>query len=92
MVPPADAGDIDLRQLNWQTLADGAQAAQLSVTSPDAAALRIQIASDNLPPGSELRFFDPNRPAMVYGPVSGSALPALTWALPGMRRRSRTIR
>jgi hypothetical protein len=43
--------------LSWETLPSGARVAAISITSPEAAALRIPIAVDSLPAGTILRFY-----------------------------------
>jgi len=45
------------RALSWETLPSGARVAALSITSPEAAALRIPVAVDSLPAGAILRFY-----------------------------------
>jgi len=72
-VPVADSV-LRLADLPWQTVADGMQAAQVAVTSPDAAAVRLGLALKNAPPGLVARFQGGASGAPVYGPVPAVAI------------------
>lgn len=68
-LPAAYQQAFDYASLSWHSLADGGQAATFTITSPAAAALRVQFALNQLPLGTEFRFFSPDDPAKVRGPV-----------------------
>jgi len=59
-------GDV----LTWVRHPGGGRLAVFSVRSPGAGALRLQLDLDTLPPGAELRFYDPFDAARVGGPVT----------------------
>ena len=65
----AQSADLGAERLVWLVVPDGSQVASLSVRSPGAAALRMQLRFDAVPGGTELRFFDPADPGTVLGPV-----------------------
>lgn len=60
----------------WQDVPHG-KAALLSITSPDAERVRMQLRFAALPPGTELRFYAPNDPATVYGPYTPTDMTSL---------------
>ena len=64
----------DFAQLAKTTLSDGGQALQLDVSSPGARALRLQLRYGAVPKGVELRFYNPQAPSEVRGPVSSVQL------------------
>ena len=66
---PGDSQRIALSSLPWQTLAAGGQATRIVVTSPGAAALRIELA---LPAnaGVALRFSGNGSSAKTFGPIA----------------------
>ena len=68
-VPAADA-TVRLSELTWQAVAGGMRAAQLTVSSPGAAAIRIGLSLADAPPGLLLRFQGSGSGATVFGPVS----------------------
>ena len=74
-VPPADAV-VRLSDLPWHSVAQGMRAAQLTVTSPDAAAVRLGLVLQGAPPGLLLRFRGSGSGATVFGPVSATAIAA----------------
>lgn len=78
IVDEADS-EIDLSQLNWSAVAGG-RVAQLSVTSPDAAAIRVQVDAKRFPEGAELRFFNPTAPDQVPGPFNQQNMRFLFWS------------
>ena len=80
-VPAADAA-VRLSDLPWQALAQGVRAAQLTVTSPGAAAVRLGLALQDAPPGLLLRFRGSGSGATVFGPVSAATIAAddLYWS------------
>ena len=53
------AEDGTARHLQWETLEGGALVAAISVTSPEAAALRFGLRVRDVPPGAAFRFYDP---------------------------------
>lgn len=55
-------------------LSDGGRTSRLSVTSPGARGLRLQLRYGVVPKGVELRFYNPDRPGEVHGPVSSVQL------------------
>ncbi len=59
--------------LVWSQLADGEQAATIEVTSSGAAAVRLQIVLDALPPAAQLRFFAPGTPDQSAGVLPGDS-------------------
>ena len=61
---------LDLSQLTWTPVADGGQAAVLTVTSPSAAAIRLLLDVGELPEGTELRFFDSSDSSDVSEPIT----------------------
>jgi len=74
-VPPADAA-VRLSDLPWQSVAQGTRVAQLTVTSPGAAAVRLGLALQGAPPGLLLRFRGSGSGATAFGPVSAAAIAA----------------
>jgi hypothetical protein len=56
--------------LNWQKV-DGGSVAYLTVTSPDAAALRVGLKIERMPASVELRFAGSNEADNIAGVVSG---------------------
>ena len=68
-VPMAWQGDL-LQRLDWTPLGNGAVAAALWVSSPEAISIRVGVRA-HLPEGAEVRFFRPDR-----GGVSHTITPA----------------
>ena len=68
-VPKAFQGDL-LPRLAWVEMGDGALAAVLLLSSPQASSIRLALRAD-LPSGSALRFFHPegNEPNLLVDPV-----------------------
>jgi hypothetical protein len=71
---PAAARNVALASLPWQTLANGVRAAQLSVTSPGAAALRVALRLTGATGSVSLRFAGTGERAQAFGPVAASAV------------------
>jgi lysyl endopeptidase len=80
-VPVADAV-LRLSELPWQAAADGMRAAQVTLTSPGAAAVRIGLSLEDAPPGLVLRFQGSGGGATAFGPVAAAALAAgdVSWS------------
>ena len=57
-MPPGSRGDL-LPRLNWMPVGNGAVAAAVLVSSPEATSIRVGVTAE-LPAGAELRFFQPN--------------------------------
>ncbi|MCB1805863.1 MAG: hypothetical protein KDJ99_12175 [Candidatus Competibacteraceae bacterium] len=74
-LPPPYDQPLDMTQLDWMPLADGGQAAVLTVRSPDAAAIRLLVDLGDLPAGVELRFF---RPAATDAAAAGEISAPIT--------------
>jgi hypothetical protein len=68
----AGMGTIALESLPWQTLPDGARAARLQVTSPDAAALRVAMQVNRAVKGVSVSFAGGR--GAVFGPVSAATI------------------
>ena len=68
-VPKAFQGNL-VPRLAWVEMGDGAVAAALLVSSPQAKSIRVALRAD-LPPGGALRFFHPggNKQDMLVDPV-----------------------
>jgi hypothetical protein len=73
---PAASASVRLSELPWQSVAGGLRAAQLTVTSPGAAAVRLGLSLQDAPPGLVLRFRGSGSGAAVFGPVSAAAVAA----------------
>ncbi|MCU6434920.1 hypothetical protein LPB67_14175 [Undibacterium sp. Jales W-56] len=56
-------------QLRWTPLPNGGQVASLSVTSTNAAAVRIGMVVTQMPNGMEIRFVGSDDPNKVVGPI-----------------------
>jgi lysyl endopeptidase len=69
---PDGQRSITLAGLPWQSLPDGGKAAQIVVTSPGAAALRLGLNLLSAPPGLMLRFAGSGPGAPVYGPLQAA--------------------
>ena len=65
---------FDSSALIWRELPDGGRVARFSVTSPEAAALRLGLVIDRFDGGAELRFFGSADPSLIYGPITGANL------------------
>jgi len=57
LVTPFASPEGTAAQLTWDRLPDGGQVAAVSVTSPEAAALRAGLHVEQLPAGAKLRFY-----------------------------------
>lgn len=78
---PAPDRRISLASLPWQRLQDGSLAAQITVTSPTAAALRVRISLDGAAEGTEVRFAGSAGNGQVYVADAGRvARPEGTWS------------
>jgi hypothetical protein len=62
-----DANQVAAARLQWKPIGSGTVAA-FSITSPDAAALRVAVEFRSLPNGTEIRFFSLGPDRRVYGP------------------------
>jgi hypothetical protein len=77
---PSAQRSLHLSDLDWTTLDDGGRAAQIRVTSSGAAALRVQLALANAPPGLTLRFASASS-ARAFGPFpAGIATNGTYWS------------
>lgn len=79
--PKAFRGNL-LPRLTWAAMGDGALAAALLVSSPQAKSIRVALRTD-LPPGGALRFFHPGGNAgntLVDPVVTGEELRSLAGA------------
>ena len=70
VLPPPYDDYVDQTALSKELLADGGEVTTLAVTSPDAAALRLQLLFSEFPKGVELRFYAPTNPAAAIGPIT----------------------
>jgi hypothetical protein len=68
-IPATFAGDLT-PYLAWTESTDGSLTAALSITSPEAHAMRLALAVQRLPKGVEIRFFNPQQPNRMFGPFS----------------------
>ncbi len=75
-VPAADA-TVRLAELAWRPAAGGMQAAQLTLSSPGAAALRLGLTLQDAPPGLVLRFRGSAGGAAVFGPFAATDIAAV---------------
>ena len=75
-VVPAGDRTLALADLPWQTTAAGTQAAQIVLTSPSAAAVRLGLTLKDAPPGLSVRFQGSVSGAPAFGPVTGAAIAA----------------
>jgi lysyl endopeptidase len=73
-IVPAAASAVPLAGLPWQTGADGSGAARIALTSPGAAAIRLEIALVDAPPELTLRFQGSASGAPVYGPFDAATV------------------
>ena len=73
-LPSVYQGDL-VPRLAWETQSDGTAISALSVSSPDARALRITLRA-TLPTGAEVRFFSPADPEQRFPPVQPAEVPA----------------
>ena len=74
-VPPADRS-LALADLPWQATASGTRAAQIVLTSPGAAGVRLGLALKDAPPGLAARFQGSVSGAPAFGPFTGGAIAA----------------
>ena len=74
-MPPADRS-LSLAELPWQATASGTRAAQIVLTSPGAAAVRLGLALKDAPPGLAVRFQGSVSGAPAFGPFTGGAIAA----------------
>lgn len=73
-LPSVYQGDL-VPRLAWETRSDGTAISALSVSSPDARALRIALRG-TLPAGAEVRFFSLADPEQRFPPVQPQDVPA----------------
>ena len=67
---PGDLQQVALSSLQWQSLADGGRAARIIVTSPGAAALRVELALPANAAAVALRFSGSGSNATTFGPIA----------------------
>ena len=72
-VAAADSA-IRLADLEWHPVTGGARAARISLTSPGAVAIRIELALKDAPAGLNVRFEGSRRGAPVFGPYAAGML------------------
>lgn len=58
--------------LQWMPVDSGGLGARVSVTSPQASALRLGLVIRRMDPGVELRFYGSGQPSMILGPVTAA--------------------
>ncbi len=73
-LPSVYQGDL-VPRLAWETQSDGTAISALSVSSPDARAVRITLRA-TLPAGAEVRFFSPADPEQRFPPLRPAEVPA----------------
>ena len=71
---PSPQSLLRLADLSWTRTDHGMQAAQLRLTSPDAAAIRIGLVLTQLPATLEVRFQGSHSGAPVFGPYDAAAV------------------
>ncbi len=69
-LPDTARAAISSAALIWTQLPDGGQVARFSMTSPQAAALRLGLVISAMEDGVELRFFGSADVARIYGPFT----------------------
>ncbi|MBI1889901.1 MAG: hypothetical protein HYS18_04590 [Burkholderiales bacterium] len=67
---PATRQDLHPLRLVWTPLVEGGQAANFSIKSSGAEALRLGLAISKMPLGVELRFYGSANTARIFGPIS----------------------
>ena len=75
-LPGTYQGDL-VRRLTWETRSDGTAVSALSVSSPEARALRVALRG-TLPTGAEVRFFSLADPEQRFPPIQPQDVPAET--------------
>ena len=68
-IPATHQSDL-LSRLQWISLAHGALVSAFTVTSPQASALRVALATPSLAEGIEVRFFSLSTPNQTFGPFT----------------------
>ena len=71
---PSAQSLLRLADLSWTRTDHGMQAAQLRLTSPDAAAIRIGLVLTQLPAAFQVRFRGSDSGAPVFGPYDAAAV------------------
>jgi len=71
---PAASASVALSSLPWQSLGDGTRAARLTVTSPDAAAVRVAMTLQAVDHDVSVRFAGNAVNAPVFGPVPANSI------------------
>jgi lysyl endopeptidase len=81
-VLPSTEQQVPVSALRWHDLANGMQAARITVNSPGAGALRIGLSLALPPPGLTLRFRGSASGAAVQGPIDAAhiAADAVYWS------------
>ena len=74
---PGGERPLPLAGLPWQVLPDGGKAAQVVVSSPGAAAIRIEVSMSTMAPGVALRFAESGGTQQVYGPYAAGTIAAV---------------
>jgi lysyl endopeptidase len=87
---PAEQGSLHLSDLPWTSLGDGVRATQIRITSPGAAALRVQLALVDTPPGVTVRFAS-SASGRVFGPYPAAVAQRPTYWSPVLEGDTATI-
>jgi lysyl endopeptidase len=74
ILPDLEREATNSQSLRWVDAADGGKAAQFSITSPGAKAMRVGIGVVQMPATIELSVVGSEDPGRVYGPVPGAEL------------------
>ncbi|MEO8974549.1 MAG: trypsin-like peptidase domain-containing protein [Casimicrobiaceae bacterium] len=93
---PAGERTIALASLNWQPTAEGGRAAQIVITSPSAAALRVALQMQLTDPDVVIRMQGSAAQAKVIGPIAANAIAEATarmgeWWSPILEGSSATL-
>ena len=85
-------GELGAESFAWKRV-PGGQAARVSLTSPDAGAMRLAIDLAGVPPQVEMVFFGSNDPARLEGPVkvAGIADRTAPWWSPLTEGQTQTV-
>ena len=77
---PAAQQSIPLSGLSWRTAPTGVQSAQVTITSPTGAALRVALALENAPSGTVVRFAGSDGAALGPYAAAQYASDAVNWS------------
>jgi len=88
-VPPAQRS-LHLSDLDWTALDDGGRATQIRLTSPGAAALRVQLALSDAPAGLRFRFASASS-GRVFGPYPAAVATQSAYWSPVLEGDTATI-